>query len=330
MTKQPAIKDLRQENKFLQILKKPGIAPFIALTLLFIVSSVLSPAIFPTAKNITNIFKQASIVGVVSIGMTVVLLVGGIDLSVSYVMALSACLFARVSQNMMKAGNDGLALGLILAILLVGTLVGFVNGSLIVLRNVEPFIITLGVGQVLKGITYLYTNGAPGGKVTTFWKAFGSELFLGFIPYTVILYAVLMAIFIFILHRTVLGRRIYAVGSNNEAARLSGINVKWVKIIAYVLCGVTAAIAGIMLASRVRVGEPNGSSGYDMDAIAAVVIGGTAMSGGKGHLACTLAGVLIMTIMNNILNLIGADPNLQMLIKGVVILVAVLIQRQDD
>lgn len=180
MTKQPAIKDLRQENKFLQILKKPGIAPFIALTLLFIVSSVLSPAIFPTAKNITNIFKQASIVGVVSIGMTVVLLVGGIDLSVSYVMALSACLFARVSQNMMKAGNDGLALGLILAILLVGALVGFVNGSLIVLRNVEPFIITLGVGQVLKGITYLYTNGAPGGKVTTFWKAFGSELFLGF------------------------------------------------------------------------------------------------------------------------------------------------------
>ena len=323
-------KDLRQENKTLHFLGKPGIAPFIALALIVVVSAILSPTIFPTAKNITNIFKQAAIVGVVSIGMTAVLLVGGIDLSVSYIMALSACLFARVSQTMMNNGSDGLALGLVAGVLLMGAVVGFINGSLIVLRKVEPFIITLGVGQVLKGITYLYTNGAPGGKVTSFWKAFGSELFLGFIPYTVILYGVLMAVFIFILHKTVLGRRIYAVGSNDEAARLSGVSIKRVKIVAYVLCGITAAIAGIMLASRVRVGEPNGSSGYDMDAIAAVVIGGTAMSGGKGHLGSTLAGVLIMTIMNNILNLIGADPNLQILIKGVVILIAVLIQRQDD
>lgn len=320
----------KQENKVLQILRKPGVGPFIALALLFIVSTLMSPEIFPTTRNITNIFKQASIVGVVSIGMTIVLLVGGIDLSVSYVMSLTACLFARVSQQMAQSGNDGMVLGLVLAMLAMGALVGLINGSLIVWRNVEPFIITLGVGEVLKGITYLYTNGAPGGKVTSFWKAFGSEMLFGFIPYTVVLYVVLMALFIFVLHKTVLGRRIYAVGSNSEAARLSGVNTKSIKIIAYVLCGVTAAIAGIMLASRVRVGEPSGASGYDMDAIAAVVIGGTAMSGGKGHLASTLAGVLIMTIMNNILNLIGADPNLQMLIKGVVILVAVLIQRQDD
>lgn len=323
-------KAINQDNPVQRALKKPGVAPFIALALLFVASTIMSPEIFPTARNITNIFKQASIVGVVSIGMTVVLLVGGIDLSVSYVMALSACLFARISQSMVAAGNDGMALGLVLLILLIGALVGLVNGTLIVARNVEPFIITLGVGQVLRGVTYLYTNGAPGGKVTAFWKGFGSDLFLGFIPYTVILYAALMVLFVFILHKTVLGRRIYAVGSNGEAARLSGVNVKRTKIIAYVLCGLTAAVAGIMLASRVRVGEPNGSSGYDMDAIAAVVIGGTAMAGGKGHLVCTLAGVLIMTIMNNTLNLIGADPNLQMLIKGVVILVAVLIQRQDD
>lgn len=322
--------DVPKGNKALNILKKPGIAPFIALAILLMVSTVFSPDIFPTAKNLTNIFKQASIVGVVSIGMTVVLLVGGIDLSVSYVMALCACLFARLSQTMVAAGQGGMALDVVLMLLLIGAAVGFINGSLIVLKNVEPFIITLGVGQVIKGVTYLYTNGAPGGKVTAFWKGFGSEMFLGFIPYTVILYAVLMAVFIFLLRKTVVGRQIYAVGSNGEAARLSGVNVRRVKITAYVLCGVTAAIAGIMLASRVRVGEPNGSGGYDMDAIAAVVIGGTAMAGGRGHLACTLAGVLIMTVMNNVLNLIGADPNLQMLIKGVVILVAVLIQRQDD
>lgn len=322
--------DVRKENQALRILKKQGIAPFIALAVLLAASTIVSPDIFPTAKNLTNIFKQASIVGVVSIGMTVVLLVGGIDLSVSYVMALCACLFTRLSQSMLAAGHDGLALDVVLLLLLIGAAVGFINGSLIVLKNVEPFIITLGVGQVLKGVTYLYTNGAPGGKVTTFWKSFGSEMFLGFIPYTVILYAVLMALFIFLLRKTVVGRRIYAVGSNGEAARLSGVRARRIKITAYVLCGVTAAIAGIMLASRVRVGEPNGASGYDMDAIAAVVIGGTAMAGGRGHLACTLAGVLIMTVMNNVLNLIGADPNLQMLIKGVVILVAVLIQRQDD
>ena len=322
--------DVPQMAKARNILKKPGIAPFIALAVLLVASTIVSPDIFPTAKNLTNIFKQASIVGVVSIGMTVVLLVGGIDLSVSYVMALCACLFARLSQTMVAAGHDGLAPDIVLLLLLIGAAVGFVNGSLIVLKNVEPFIITLGVGQVLKGVTYLYTNGAPGGKVNAFWKGFGSEMFLGFIPYTVILYAVLMVLFIFLLHKTVVGRQIYAVGSNGEAARLSGVNVRRIKITAYVLCGVTAAIAGIMLASRVRVGEPNGSSGYDMDAIAAVVIGGTAMAGGRGHLACTLAGVLIMTVMNNVLNLIGADPNLQMLIKGFVILVAVLIQRQDD
>lgn len=322
--------DVPLKQSSLRFLRKSTTAPFIALVVLLAFSTVFSPEIFPTAKNLTNIFKQASIVGVVSIGMTVVLLVGGIDLSVSYVMALCACLFARMSQTMLAAGRDGMALDAVLLMLLIGAAVGLINGSLIVLKNVEPFIITLGVGQVLKGITYLYTNGAPGGKVTTFWKGFGSEMFLGFIPYTVILYVALMAAFLFLLRKTVVGRRIYAVGSNGEAARLSGVNVRRVKLTAYMLCGVTAAIAGIMLASRVRVGEPNGSGGYDMDAIAAVVIGGTAMAGGRGHLACTLAGVLIMTVMNNVLNLIGADPNLQMLIKGVVILVAVLIQRQDD
>ncbi|NLI21452.1 MAG: ABC transporter permease [Clostridiales bacterium] len=321
---------MQLKQSSLRFLRKSTTAPFIALVVLLAFSTVFSPEIFPTAKNLTNIFKQASIVGVVSIGMTVVLLVGGIDLSVSYVMALCACLFARMSQTMLAAGRDGMALDAVLLMLLIGAAVGLINGSLIVLKNVEPFIITLGVGQVLKGITYLYTNGAPGGKVTTFWKGFGSEMFLGFIPYTVILYVALMAAFLFLLRKTVVGRRIYAVGSNGEAARLSGVNVRRVKLTAYMLCGVTAAIAGIMLASRVRVGEPNGSGGYDMDAIAAVVIGGTAMAGGRGHLACTLAGVLIMTVMNNVLNLIGADPNLQMLIKGVVILVAVLIQRQDD
>ena len=139
----------------------------------------------------------------------------------------------------------------------------------------------------------------------------------------------MMAIFIVVLHKTVYGRHIYAIGSNAEAARLTGIKVKSNKILAYVICGFTAALGGIMLMARVRVGEPNGSTGYDMDALAAAVIGGTAMSGGVGTLAGTLAGVIIMAMVNNILNLVGADPNLQSLIKGAIILVAVVFQKQE-
>nr|WP_279287366.1 ABC transporter permease [Mediterraneibacter hominis] len=298
--------------------------------MLFIISSIASPEIFPTFSNVANILRQASVMGMVSIGMTVVLLVAGIDLSVTYIMAICACVMANMMEKSAAAGNNGMAIGALIFVLLIGCLVGLVNGSIIVLRGAEPFIITLGTGQVIKGITYIYTKGAPGGTVTEFWKNFGSESFLNLIPYAVLLYAVMMVVFMILLHKTVYGRHIYAIGSNEEAARLTGIKVKINKIIAYVLCGFTAALAGVMLLARVRVGEPNGSSGYDMDAIAAVVIGGTAMSGGRGNLAGTLAGVLIMAIMNNILNLVGADPNLQIVIKGLIILVAVLIQRKDD
>ena len=313
-----------------RILNNPVSGPYIALVLLFIISSIASPVIFPTFSNVTNILRQASVMGMVSIGMTVVLLVGGIDLSVTYIMALCACIMANMMEVQAASGSNGPAIGPLLLVLAIGAFVGFINGSIIVLRGAEPFIITLGTGQVIHGITYLYTKGAPGGTVTEFWKNFGSEGFLDMIPWAVILYAVMMVVFLVLLHKTVFGRHIYAIGSNEEAARLTGIKTKVNKIMAYVLCGFTAALAGVMLLARVRVGEPNGSSGYDMDAIAAVVIGGTAMSGGRGGLAGTLAGVLIMAIMNNILNLIGADPNLQIVIKGLIILIAVLIQRKND
>jgi ribose transport system permease protein len=312
-----------------RILNNPISGPYIALILLFVIASIASPKIFFTFTNITNILRQASIVGVVSIGMTVVLLVAGIDLSVTSVMAISACVFAHMSETFANKGNEGMLIGQVILVLCIGIVIGLANGLIIVLRDVEPFIITLGTGQVLRGINYIYTKGSPGGTVTKFWENFGSKSLGGIIPYAVILYAVLMIVFIVLLHKTVPGRHIYAIGSNPEAARLSGIKVKSNKIMAYVLCGLTASIAGIMLAARVRVGEPNGSAGYDMDAIAAVVIGGTAMSGGRGSIICTLAGVLIMAIMNNILNILGADPYLQIVIKGLIILVAVLIQKKN-
>jgi ribose transport system permease protein len=293
------------------------------------VASIASPEIFPTFKNISNILRQVSIVGVVSIGMTIVLLIGGIDLSVTFVMAISACVFANSSKFFIAAGNPNLWSLSAIAIMLFGLLIGLLNGVMTVYRNVEPFIITLGMGQVLRGINYIYTRGAPGGTVNSLWKSIGSESLFGLIPYLVIMFIVLLVIFSVVLKKTVYGRHLYAIGSNREAAYLSGIKVRRDKIIAFMLCGMTAAIAGIMLAARVRVGEPNGSNGYDMDAIAAVVIGGTAMSGGIGSLTGTVAGVLIMAVMNNFLNIIGADPNLQIVIKGLIVLTAVLIQRKS-
>lgn len=311
------------------IVSNPIFGPYLALVILFVIACFASPEIFPTLANLKNILRQASIVGVVSIGMTVVLLVGGIDLSVTSNMAIAACLLAHISERYVNDGHNGMLVGPIFMVIGIGMLIGLANGLIIVLRDVEPFIITLGTGQILRGINYIYTKGSPGGTVTDFWQAFGSKSLGGVIPFATLLYGVLMAVFVVLLHKTVYGRHIYAIGSNSEAAKLSGIQVKKNKILAYVLCGMTAAIAGIMLAARVRVGEPNGSAGFDMDAIAAVVIGGTSMAGGRGYLLCTLAGVMIMAIMNNILNLVGADPYLQIVIKGFIILIAVLIQKKN-
>lgn len=272
--------------------------------------------------------RQASIVGVVSIGMTVVLLVGGIDLSVTSIMAITACLLADMLEAAVNNGEKGITIGPVILVLLLGSFIGLINGIIIVTRKLEAFIVTLAMNMIVKGIVMVYTKGAPGGEVTEFWENFGSGFAFG-IPCAVLLYLAMMVIFMIVLHKTIYGRHIYAIGSNAEAARLTGIKVKFNKIMAYVLCGFTAALAGVMLMARVRVGEPNGSTGYDMDALAAAVIGGTAMSGGKGGLAGTLAGVIIMAIVNNILNLVGADPNLQSLIKGLIILVAVVFQKQD-
>lgn len=321
-------KEKDKTNIIKKILNNPVSVPYIALILVFVISTIASPDIFPTYSNIMNILRQASIVGVVSIGMTVVLLVGGIDLSVTSIMAITACLLADMMEKGVVAGKTGVMFGPVILVLLIGCVIGLVNGIIIVTRRLEAFIVTMAMNMIIKGVVMVYTKGAPGGKVTEFWQNFGSGFVFG-VPCAVLLYALMMVIFIIILHKTVYGRHIYAIGSNAEAARLTGIKVKFNKIMAYVLCGFTAALGGVMLMARVRVGEPNGSTGYDMDALAAAVIGGTAMSGGVGTLAGTLAGVIIMAMVNNILNLVGADPNLQSLIKGLIILAAVVFQKQE-
>ncbi len=314
-------------QKVKRLFSSPVAGVYAGLIVLFIVATIAAPDLFLTLKNLTNVLRQVSIVGVVSIGMTIVLLIGGIDLSVTSVMAISACLMADFSQRITKAGNPELSFLIVLMIFGIALAVGWLNGIMIVFRGVEPFIITLGMNQLLYGLNLIYTHGAPVGEITGGWKAFGSESLAGLLPWPVVLFAALIVAAIILLRKTVFGRYIYAIGSNAEAARLSGIKVNRHKIVAYMLCSLTAAVAGIMLAARVRVGEPNGSAGFDLDAIAAVVIGGTSMAGGFGSLVGTLAGVLIMGIMNNMLNLVGADPFLQIAIKGLIVIFAVLVQR---
>ena len=321
------MKKVANRERIKRVFSSPVTGVYIGLIVLVIAASIAAPDLFLKMKNITNVLRQISIVGVVSIGMTIVLLIGGIDLSVTSVMAISACVMADFSERLTENGNPQLSFLIVLMIAGIALAVGFLNGAMIVFRGVEPFIITLGMNQFLYGLNYIYTHGAPVGQVTEGWKAFGSESLFGLIPWPVVLFAALMIVTFILLRKTVYGRYIYAIGSNDEAARLSGIKVNRYKISAYMLCSLTAAIAGIMLAARVRVGEPNGSEGFDLDAIAAVVIGGTAMAGGYGSLMGTLAGVLIMGIMNNMLNLISADPFLQIAIKGLVVIFAVLIQR---
>lgn len=300
---------------------------YIALILLCVVAVILSSGKFITTNNIFNVLRNASALGILSIGMFMVILTGGIDLSVTSIILLCACVFADFSKQMISAGGADLSFLILLLMLAIGCAIGLLNGLIIVLRRVEPFIITLGMMTLIKGLTMFMTNGSPTGQITQAIKDFGNEAFLS-IPYPVILFIVVIAVFAVLIYRTTFGRYLYAIGGNAEAARLSGIKERKYKILTYTLSGLLASLAGFVLISRVGVANMNLGTKYDMDAIAAVVIGGTSMSGGIGSLGGAIAGVLIITVMNNMLVLANSSPYIQDLIKGAIIIVAVMLQRK--
>lgn len=294
---------------------------YLGLLVLIIISAILSP-VFLTSENIFNTLRQASAIGIVAIGATLVILNGGIDLSVGSVLTLAACMTTGL-----MAGKDGVTLPVVIAVMLVGLIFGFINGIIITKRKVEPFIITLGMSTVIQGIVLLVTKGSPVGQIAPNLKFLGNG-YLWVIPVPVIVFAVFFAITSIMLHRTVFGRYIYSVGGNAEAARLSGIKTDRNRIYVYMLTSLSAAIAGIVLAARVSVGDPYMGRGYELDAIAAAVIGGTSMAGGVGGLGGTIAGVLIITIMNNMLNLLNVSPFIQQIVKGLIIIAAVIFQKR--
>ncbi|MGM0887231.1 MAG: ABC transporter permease [Bacillota bacterium] len=296
--------------------------PLLALVLLFIVITVLNPS-FMEPNNILNLLRQTSINALIAFGMTFIILTGGIDLSVGSILALSSALMA----GMMVSGLDPI-LAILVGILL-GAIMGVINGILVSKGKMAPFIVTLATMTIFRGLTLVYTDGKPitGIGDSVMFQMLGRGYFLG-VPVPAVVMIIAFMILWFLLHKTSFGRKTYAIGGNERASRISGIKVDRVKVAIYGLAGTMAAIAGAILTSRLNSAQPTAGQSYEMDAIAAVVLGGTSLSGGKGRLFGTLVGVLIIGTLNNGMNLLGVSSFYQQVVKGAVILIAVLLDRK--
>jgi ribose transport system permease protein len=292
-----------------------------ALAVLIVVASALSPYFF-SLNNFLNILNQSSVVGVAAVGMTLVMITGGVDLSIGSVISLSADICATVMN-----GNDariGLAVALSIA---AGAAVGFVNGVLVAKRKLPSFILTLGAAAAVQGLGLLYTGGTASGAVAPWFQNTIGGRPWGHIPGVVPIFLAVAAIGLTIQETSVLGSRLYLVGSNIRAAYLSGIAVDRVLILAYTLSGATASIAGVALLAGVGVSSAFAGQTYTFDALAAVLLGGTTFQGGRGGILGTLAGVLILVVAFNLVNILGLNFNLQLVLKGVIIIVAATLYR---
>jgi ribose transport system permease protein len=293
-----------------------------ALALLVIAASALSPYFF-SLNNFLNILNQSSVVGVTAVGVTLVMITGGVDLSVGSIISLSANICATV----MNGSNGSVVLAVVLSIG-AGAGVGFVNGVLVAKRNLPSFILTLGTAATVQGLSLLYTGGTASGALAPWFQATIGGRLWGQIPGVVPILVAVAATGLLIQNTTALGSRLYLVGSNIRAAYLSGIAVDRVLILAYTLSGATAGIAGVVLLARVGVSSAFAGQTYTFDALAAVLLGGTTFQGGRGGIIGTLAGVLILVVAFNLVNILGLNFNLQLVVKGVIIIGAATLYRQ--
>jgi ribose/xylose/arabinose/galactoside ABC-type transport system permease subunit len=291
-------------------------AIYLILIVVFIVAAVVSP-VFLRQRNILNVVRQASILGVVAIGQTFVILTGGIDLSVASVMALMSIL----SANMMEGMNE-LVLPIALFCLGVAAFIGLGNGLLVTKLRIPPFIATLGMLLMVQGFRFIYSGGMPKGSIPDNLRVLGRGLFLRFpVPAWICLGVALVSWVV--LGSTTLGRSIYAVGGNVRTAHLSGVKTDRVQIVAYILSGFWAGFAGLLLTGWIGLADNWLGQGYELDSIAAVVIGGAVLTGGKGNVWGSLAGSLMLAILYNLVVLLGLDVEMQRIVKGLVIISAV-------
>lgn len=282
---------------------------------------------FLKRDNLLNIANQIAVIAIVAIGMTMVIVTGGIDLSVGSLIALSAvvaCLLIRELAGGAGATAPGMTLGCAGAVLLCGA-VGALNGTLVTLFGIPPFIVTLAMMLVASGLAYLLAEGQSVYQVpdSFIWLGRGADLFK--VPNAVVLMALLYAAAHVLMSRMALGRYIYAVGGNREAALLSGVPVKRVLLFAYAACGLLAGLGGVVMASQLKSGSPTYGQMYELYVIAAVVVGGASLSGGRGRMFGTLIGAFIIAVIQNGMNLKGVEPYTQKVVLGLVILAAVLL-----
>lgn len=301
-----------------------GNGAYLALGLLVIVASVIYKDMFFSYTNLSNILRQSSMIGLISIGMTCVILTSGIDLSVGATVALAAVFAAKLS-------TVGFWPALLIPIV-IGLGVGFVNGFVIAKMKIVPFIGTLAVQMAVRGIAYILTDikSVSVSKECIAFPLIGRGYLYG-IPIPVIIFAVLAVIMILVSNRSSFGRSLYAIGGNEEAAKMMGLKVQKNKIICYTITGGLSAVAGVILCSRLGAGQPVAGLGWEMDAVAAVAIGGTLLTGGVGGIGKTIAGIFIVGIIGNIINLQGTvNTYVQKIIMGAIVLAVIMIQKRTQ
>ncbi len=276
--------------------------------------------VFLEINNIRNVLNQVAINAIIAFGMTFVILVNGIDLSVGSVVALSGVILGIVFIDLKVP-----LLISYLIVIVIGSITGLVNGLLVTKIKLPPFIVTLGSYQIYRGLAFLLVNGQAKFTAEESFKVVGNHFLFNAIPISILVMLFFFLVFYFFLAKTTHGKKFYLVGQNELAAMHSGVKVDTTRIIAYVSIGLASSVGGILLASRLGSGSPNVGVGYELDAIAAVVVGGTSFSGGIGTIQGTIIGVLILGIINNSLNLLGISPFYQQVARGLIILLAVVI-----
>lgn len=318
---QKVVKEVKDKKISQQL---SGLGPVLALIVLALITTVMNPS-FLDPNNLLNLLRQVSINGLIAFGMTFVILTGGIDLSVGAILALTSAL----SAMMITSGVPTL-IAMLIGIIF-GGLLGGLNGLIITKGGAAPFIASLATMTIFRGATYVFTNGNP---ITSkamnnsfIFQFIGRGYFFG-IPVPVIIMLISFFILYILLHKMTFGRKTYALGGNEKAAFVSGIKVNITKTWIYVISGIMSSAAGMILISRLSSAQPDAGTGFEMDAIAAVVLGGTSLAGGRGRIFGTLIGALIIGTLNNGMNLIGISSFYQQIVKGIVIIIAVLLDRR--
>jgi ribose/xylose/arabinose/galactoside ABC-type transport system permease subunit len=300
------------------VFRRFGLLLFIIL--LFVVMSIIRP-VFLTSGNLINVLRQVSMNGILAVGMTFVILTGGIDLSVGAVVAVTSVIAGRLMEE-----GHGIAAAMAYG-MLAALVFGLMNGFLIALGGLPPFIATLSTMAIARGVALVYSNGRPYLIQLETFLAIGKGSFLG-VPNPIWILLVVCALAFVVLNFTIFGRHVYAFGGNRQAAKLAGVRTKLVEISVYTIAGVLAGITAIILSARISSGQPTAGQSFELDAIAAVAIGGTSMAGGSGTIGGTIMGFIIIGIMINSLTLLGVSSFYQQIVKGFIISAAVMIDMQ--